>query len=73
MVVFLKKYFHSMQSAGTIPPSPPSPPPCFSLAAKESLILISFTAERLGRERGREGGFEINFKKDLISGFSRQQ
>ena len=27
-----------MQSAGTIPPSPPSPPPCFSLAAKESLI-----------------------------------
>lgn len=25
------------------------------------------------REREREGGFEINFKKDLISGFSRQQ
>ena len=44
---FFFKYFHSIQSAGTIPPSPPSPPPCFSLAAKESLILISFTAERL--------------------------
>ena len=44
---FFFKYFHSMQSAGTIPPSPPSPPPCFSLAAKESLILISCTAERL--------------------------
>lgn len=37
-----KKKFHSVQSAGTIPPLPG-----FSLAAKESLILISFTAERL--------------------------
>lgn len=40
---FFFKYFHSVQSAGTIPPSLPR----FSLAAKESLILISFTAERL--------------------------
>lgn len=41
--VLKKKYFHSVQSAGTIPPSLPR----FSPAAKESLILISFTAERL--------------------------
>lgn len=44
-----KKYFHSAQSAGTVSPSLPS----FSPAAKESLILISFTAERLWRERER--------------------
>lgn len=53
--LFFKKYFHSVQSAGNIPPSPP-PLPHFSLAAKESLILISFTAERLWRERERKGG-----------------
>lgn len=41
---FFKKYFPSVQSAGIISPSPPPP---FSLAAKEPLILISFTVERL--------------------------
>lgn len=43
-LLFFFKYFPSVQSAGIISPSPP---PLFSLAAKEPLILISFTVERL--------------------------
>ena len=44
MVVFFKK---NISTVCKVLVPPPPPPAGFSLAAKESLILISFTAERL--------------------------